>query len=456
MYKKGILQKLNPPQIIILSFLAAIFAGTILLQLPWATKEGISLINAFFTATSATCVTGLIVVDTGSYFTRFGQLVILSLVQIGGLGIMTFSSLFAVLFGRKITIKGRMIMQSALNHNEGKGILYLLKNIVFLTLIFEGAGAAILFFHWRKILSGSLGETAYRAVFHAVSGFCNAGFSLFKTSLTAFRGDVLTNLVMITLIVLGGIGFFVLIDLSKLRFTPGKKEAVRNKVSLQTKIALISTLVLIGLAFTVFFFLEGENTLKGLPLGRKMLASFFQAVTPRTAGFNTLPVAEMRPASHFFTLILMFIGASPGGTGGGIKTCTFIIFLAIWWSMLKNKSYVSIFHRTIPRLIIRRAMVIFVLAISWIFLATLLLLIAEGKIAHQPGFLIKGIYETTSAFGTVGLSTGITKELSAWGRVIIIITMFVGRVGPLTLALAMTRPEERRLFKYPEEKVMIG
>ncbi len=456
MAEKGILKNLNPPQIVIFSFLIAIFAGTILLQLPWATKEGISLINALFTATSATCVTGLIVVDTGSYFTRFGQLVILALIQMGGLGIMTFSCLFAILFGRKISIKGRMIMQSALNHNEGAGIFYLLKNIVLYTLVFEGVGALILFFHWRKIFPDNFAQTAYQAVFHAISGFCNAGFSLFKNSLMQFRGDALTNLVMITLIIVGGLGFFVLIDLSKLRFSLRKAERERNKVSLQTKMVISSTAILIALAFLVFFFLERNNTLSGLSAGGKILASFFQAVTPRTAGFNTLPVAQMRPVSQFFTLILMFVGASPGGTGGGIKTCTFIILLAIWWSMFKNKGYVSSFGRTIPRLILRRAVVIGVLGISWIFLAATLLLVIEGKVGNQSGFLLKGLFEVTSAFGTVGLTTGITPQLSYLGRILIILTMFVGRLGPLTLALAITRPEERKIFKFPEEKVMIG
>jgi len=456
MAEKGILNKLNAPQIVIFSFLIAIFAGTILLELPWATRGGISLIDAFFTATSATCVTGLIVVDTGTYFTRFGQLVILVLIQMGGLGIMTFSCLFAILLGGKITIRGRMIMQSALNHDENAGTLFLIRNIVVYTLIFEAVGATILFFHWRKFLTGGIFERAYQAIFHAISGFCNAGFSLFKTSLTQFRGDVLTNLVMITLIISGGIGFFVLIDLAKLRFNLTKKNLEKNKISLQTKIVVTSSIILIGLTFIVLFVLERENTLKGLSSGEKILASFFHAVTPRTAGFNTLNVAKMHPASHFFMLLLMFIGASPGGTGGGIKTCTFVILLFIYWSMLKNKGYVSIFGRTIPRIIIRKAMVVFALATSWIFLATLLLLIAEGKMLDQSGFLRKALFEVTSAFGTVGLTTGITSNLSFWGRLLITVTMFVGRIGPLTLALAIAHPEERKIFKYPEEKVMIG
>ncbi len=450
-----ILKNLSAPQIVILSFFIAICVGTILLQLPWATRDGISSINALFTATSATCVTGLTVVDTGTYFTLFGQMVILLLIQMGGLGIMTFSSLFAIIFGRKISIRGRMIMQSALDQDQNAGIFYLIKHIVLYTLIFEGSGALILFLHWRKFLNGNLLEIAYRAVFHSVSGFCNAGFSLFRTNLIQFRGDVLTNLAMIFLIIIGGIGFFVLIDLFKLRFNLFKKSE-KNKVSLQTKIVVISTLVLIIFGFMVFFAFEKNSTLKELPVKEKVLASFFHAVTPRTAGFNTLEISEMRPVSQFFTLLLMFIGASPGGTGGGIKTSTFAILIVTCWAMFKNKDYVSIFNRTVPRLVIRKTVVICILAGAWIFLTTVLLLLVEGNLANQPEYLIKGLFEVTSAFGTVGLSTGITSQLSFWGRFIIIVTMFLGRVGPLTLALAIAKPEERKIFKYPEEKIMIG
>jgi trk system potassium uptake protein TrkH len=449
------LRRLKPPQAVVFSFLLAILAGTALLSMPVATAGGerLALIDSLFTATSATCVTGLIVRDTGTYFSGFGKLIILILVQMGGLGIMTFSTLFAVLLGRKLTIKEDLVIQRTMAPNKVQNLATLIKYILFITLGIELLGALSLGLRWAKISDWSFGEIFANSIFHAVSAFCNAGFSLFSASFKAFLGDPYINLIMISLIMVGGIGFIVVLELARL----AKRKPFR-RISIQAKVAITISLGLIAIGALTFFLSEKNNTLAGLSAGEKALGSFFQSVTARTAGFNTLNIGALAAPTLCVMIFLMFIGASPGSTGGGIKTCTFGVILATLYSMLKNRDRVSIFKRTIPKEVVRKSLVVLFLALGWIFIAVIVLTAIEYKGAGggAGNFFLRILFEITSAFGTVGLSTGITPTLSAAGKLVVILTMFAGRVGPLTLALAVALQHERAAYTYPEEKIMIG
>lgn len=451
------MKRLTPPQIVVLSFLLTICAGTILLSLPMATAEGerLGLVDALFTATSATCVTGLIVKDTGTFFSGFGKWVILLLFQAGGLGIMTLSTFFAILLGRKLTIRENVVVQGALDQRKVEGLTTLVKYILMVTFGIELLGASLLFARWFGLEGLPVGEAIYRSIFHAVSGFCNAGFSLFRTSFMGYRGDLYVNLVMTTLILLGGLGFVVLLDLPKLKLWRKDRALILAKLSLQTKVVLAVTICLLVVGCVFLLFSEANNTLKGLSPKERLLASYFQTVTTRTAGFNTLSIGELTVPSLLFLIWMMFIGASPGSTGGGIKTATFGIVLATCWAMMRNRDRVSIFKRTIPRQVVRKASLVFMIGLGWVLVLTLVLLIVEGE-RHQPNSFLETLFEVTSAFGTVGLSCGITSTLTSLGKVLIALTMFVGRIGPLTLALAVALHEEPLIYRYPEERIMVG
>ena len=448
--------KLKPPQVVVLSFLIAIIIGTLLLSLPMACngEREASFVDRVFTATSATCVTGLIVRDTPVDWSPFGQAVIFILFQAGGLGIMTLSTFFAVLLGRRFTLRENLVIHSALDHNKVYGAKDLIKYIVTLTISIELVGALLLFLRWNCTESWPLKEKIVKSIFHSVSAFCNAGFSLFSNSFMNFKGDLYINLIMIALILLGGVGFIVILDLLKGIFSI--REYKKSKLSLQSKIVLITSVLLIVLGTLSILAIENNNVLEGMPLKDKATASLFQAVTARTAGFNTVSISRFAPASLMILMLLMFIGASPGSTGGGIKTCTFAIIMASVWTMSKNRDKVFMFGRTLPKTIVRRAILIFVLALAWIFLATLLFAVFEKDNLGPGNIITRSLFEVTSAFGTVGLTTGITPHLSTIGKIIIILTMFTGRIGPLTLALAVAIKEEKIDYSYPEERVMVG
>ncbi|MBN1871091.1 MAG: Trk family potassium uptake protein [Candidatus Omnitrophica bacterium] len=448
--------KLKPPQVVVLSFLIAIIIGTALLSLPIASEAdgGVTLIDRLFTATSATCVTGLIVRDTPSAWTHFGQAVIFFLFQIGGLGIMTLSTFFAVLLGRKLTIRQNVVIQSALDHNRVYGAKKLILYIIGLTVLVEAAGAIALFARWSLLENWSVGERMAKALFHSVSAFCNAGFSLFPDSFIGYNGDVSINIIMMMLIFVGGLGFFVILDMLKAVF--GKKEYKASHLSLQSKIVLASSSILIIIGALSIFLLESNNSMGGFTLKTRFLGSFFQSVTSRTAGFNTFDIGKFAPSTLLLLILLMFIGASPGSTGGGIKTCTLVIVLASVYSMSKNRDRVFLLGRTIPRTVVRRAILIFIIAFLWIFIATLVFVVVEKDNLGGSNIVIMSLFEVTSAFGTVGLSTGITPQLTTLGKLIIIITMFAGRIGPLTLALAVAINEEKSTYIYPEERAMVG
>ncbi|MEA3328594.1 MAG: TrkH family potassium uptake protein [Candidatus Omnitrophota bacterium] len=453
------MNKLSPPQIVALSFLLVIIIGTVLLSLPISIqgRETIDIIDAIFTATSATCVTGLIVKDTGSFFSPFGRAIILLLFQCGGLGIMTLSTLFAVLLGRKLTIRRNVIVQSALGRHKIEGLTTLVKYILCFTFGIELLGAGLLFLRWIQGPGVSIKQAAWWSVFHAVSAFCNAGFSLFSDSFAGYRGDWYVILVMSIMIILGGLGFVVLMDTRKLKFWRRNKAFIFKTLNLQSKVVLTLTVFLILIGIIFFLFSEGQNTLKGLSFKDKILVSSFQSVTSRTAGFNTINIGALRMGTLFFLMFLMFIGASPGSTGGGIKTATFGVVAAGLWAMIKNKKEVSIFKRTIPKDVVRKALVVFLMALGWILLFSLALSVVEGEnVGRSSNSFLPMLFEVTSAFGTVGLSTGLSSNLTSLGKVLIILTMYAGRIGPLTLALAIALREEKVIYRYPEERIMVG
>lgn len=439
--------KMDPAKIVVGSFVAVITLGTLLLTMPLATVDGrgLSVVNAIFTATSATCVTGLIVVDTGRTFTVFGQLVILALIQVGGLGVMTLSTFFLTMVGRRLSLRGKMVVQDALNYYEMSSLLELVRYILIFTLVLELMGTLLLsvpFYHregWRGV---------YLAFFHAISAFCNAGFSLYSTSLVSYRGDVVVNFTVMGLIVLGGLGFPVLLDLyyRYLRF-----KGRSRRLKFQTRLVLIITSLLVVLGAVTIFFFEAPNLLAHLSWKEKFLASLFQAVTPRTAGFNTLNIGGLREVTLFFLMILMFIGASPGGTGGGIKTTTAAIVFYTIRAIIREEKEVNLLGKTVPSQVVSKAFAIFFLSMALLVTSILLLLIFEQSMP-----LIKLAFEAVSAFGTVGLSTGITSTLSVPSKVLISVVMLAGRVGPLTLVLAMAHRESPPEIRYPEAQVMVG
>jgi len=448
------MRRLTPPQLLILSFFCVILIGTAVLMLPAATRNdgSMHLVDSLFTATSATCVTGLIVQDTGNYFSTFGQWVIFALFQAGGLGIMTFSTLFAVLLGRKIGFYESDVIKSTLDGRNILGLKKLITYIICITLAAEAAGAVFLFLRWKAITDWSVIETLQNAVFHSVSGFCNAGFSLLQDSLMRFEADPYINLTMMALIFFGGIGFIVIMDIMGLFC----KKGVSRKISLQSKIAITTSVILITAGAVLLLIFERNNVMSAMSWPQRLWGSVFQSVTARTAGFNTLPIGSMAVPSLIFITFLMFVGASPGSTGGGIKTCTFMVLAATVFSMMKNRRRVMIFNRSIPRKIIREALVIFFLALSWIFVFTILLTYLEGGAPGGSGVFKRSLFEVVSAFGTVGLSTGMTGTLSNAGKLCITATMFAGRVGPLTLALAVAFRERKDNYTFPEEDIMVG
>jgi trk system potassium uptake protein len=438
---------LDPPKVLVLGFAILILIGTCLLTLPIATVDGngLTILNALFTATSATCVTGLVVVDTGSTFTKFGQLVILSLIQIGGLGFMTFATFFFFLLGKKISLKDRLLLQESLNNLSIEGIVRLVKRVLFFTAVIEIVGAIILSIRFSYDLP--LGKAIYYGFFHSISNFNNAGFDLMGEfrSLTPYVADPTVTLTVCALITIGGIGFIVMNEVYEYRDT--------RRLSVHTKVVLVTSLILTagGAILILLFEFGNDKTLQPLsPLG-KVLGALFQSVTNRTAGSNTLNIPDLTHPTLFLTIFLMFVGASPGSTGGGIKTTTLATLLGTVWSQIKGKEDVVLFRRRIVIEIIFKALTVTVSGLFLVMTITMLLTITEvGK-----DFLMI-LFEVTSAFATVGLSMGLTPELSPLGRVLIIFTMFAGRVGPLTVAFAIAMRRKPDPYRHPKGRIMIG
>lgn len=447
------INKMQPTQIMVLGFATIIVIGALLLNLPIATQSGesIGFLDALFTATSAVCVTGLVVVDTATYWSIFGQVVIIGLIQIGGLGFMTATTLFALLIKKKINLRERLLIQESLNQGDLSGLVKLTRYVIIMTLTVEGIGALLL--STVFIPQFGLGRGIWYSIFHAISAFCNAGFDLMGSvsgpfsSLTAYVNNFTLTMTISILIILGGIGFPVMLDIIKMRKF--------SKFNLHSKIALISTAILIPIGTIFMFFVEFNNpdTLGKLDFGGKLLASFFQSVTARTAGFNTIDLSLMHQASIFIMIILMFIGASPASTGGGIKTTTLATLILAVKSFVYDKSDIEVFGRRVENSTVRKSLGIFVLGITVVVFGMLVISLSE------PHFTLVDVgFEVVSAIATVGLSIGGSPSLSIIGKIFIMIFMFMGRVGSLTILMAISSKgmKKHQTIRYPEGKIIVG
>jgi len=449
--QKGKASFQHAESILTLGFLALILLGTVLLALPIAAKSGqsIGLFDSLFTSTSAVCVTGLVVVDTGTTFSLFGQIVLIVLIQVGGLGFMVFATMLMVMLGRRISIRGRMLIRESMNTSSLSDLGSLTMLYLLLSLTIELVGAVTLCFRFVPLYGWKHGT--WMALFHSVSAFCNAGFDLFGNyaSLTAFSGDPLVLLTVASLIILGGLGFSVILE------TARNRQGFRN-LSLHTRIVLMTTLVLL-LAGTVFYWIverTNAETLAGCSEGEKILNAFFQSVTMRTAGFNSFDLSGFRDGSKLFSSLLMIIGASPASTGGGIKTTTIATLTLLMLSVVRGESEVNVARRRLSDDISRRALTVSVLFLTTLLTGTLIIsLIENGRFPLEDI-----LFEASSAMGTVGVSAIGTPNLSSASRAVLLPMMFLGRVGPLTLAVAVAKRQGgiRTASKYPEEKIMIG
>lgn len=445
--KNNKLLNVAPTRIIVSSFAILILVGALLLNLPIASRSGqsIGFLNALFTATSAGCVTGLIVADTLTQWTLFGQIVIITLIQVGGLGIVTLATFFSILLGRKVGLKGMLLAQESINHFSYEGVLRLVRKVVLVTLGIELIGAALLSISFVPKF-GLRGF--YVGLFHSISAFCNAGFDIiggFK-SLTEYNNDPIVIYTIALLIIIGGLGFMVWKDLLEYR---------KNKsLLLHTKVVLIVTACLIFFGAVFFFAFEYNNaaTMGKLTFFEKVNAAFFHSVVCRTAGFNSLPTDDMREISKLATVILMFIGAAPGSTGGGIKVTTFGVLIMAMICQIKGSEDTTIFKRKVSQLVVNKSLTITGISLMLVIVVTTIILAVENST------LINVLYEATSAFGTVGISTGITSGLKSVSKIALILTMFLGRVGPVSFAIALTLRAQKKSTDviYPEGKIVVG
>lgn len=435
---------LTPPRLLSLGYVGVIITGTLLLRLPMATTTGVrtDLLTALFTATSATCVTGLIVENTGTYWSFFGQLVIMILIKVGGLGFMTAASIFFLLLGRRIHLHPRLVLREEYNQNQLAGMVELIRYVLLFTSTAEIIGG--LLFMVRLLPEMASTRAIFFSLFHAVSAFNNAGFDLFGDSLEGFVADPYVNLIITSLFVTAGLGFTVLMDLLRARR--------RRRISLHSRLVLYTSLVLSLLLFLPILLLEHSNpeSIGQLSTSGKVLASFFQSLTPRTAGFHTIPIHSMHPASILLIMVAMFIGASPASTGGGVKTTTIAALFFSVSAHLKGEREVGLFYHRLPGWVVERAVSILLISLMIVMGMTLFLLITEDL----P--FLSLLFEVISAFGTVGLSLGATPQLSSLGRLGIIITMFIGRLGPLTIAYLLGTRRGPRGLRYPEEAILVG
>lgn len=453
----GALKIIGSPIIFpIIFFVFVILLGSILLHVSEKSRvDSLSWTDSIFTATSAACVTGLVVVDTGSYFTVFGKIVILCLIQVGGLGIMTITSLSIYLWRRRTTITDRIAVGQVLLHDTRFNLGKFLIEIVSWTLIIEALGAVLLY------MRAPTAFAPFSAIFHSVSAFCNAGFSLFAGNLSAWKGELWINLTFMVLIFLGGIGFSVFVELKNfvvkiLRF---RSQQQGEGVSWFAKVVLRTSLLLIAIGWIAIYLSEFVGYNRMVALDDAILTALFQSVTSRTAGFNTLNISQMTNVTLVVLLFLMFIGGSPGSCAGGIKVTTFRVLAAAIWSQLRGKKQTIIGKFAIDEAAVRKALVLFVLAVIIIFFAVFLLDFTEGgdKPHHQVrGQFLEILFESVSAFCTVGLSTGLTSTLSTAGKWVIIFLMFIGRLGPFVLIGALQSIQQTQYYKLPEENIMIG
>jgi trk system potassium uptake protein TrkH len=442
----------NPGRRAIVYFLTIIAVGSLLLVLPVsANNRTISYIDALFTSTSAVCVTGLVVLETGNDFSTFGQVVILILIQLGGLGIMTFATILIMMPGTRLSFLDRMGLSETYGRSSEKFSTFILKAVIVTTLVMEMIGFLVLFLRFRAEFPDS--QAAFHAVFHSISAFCNAGFSTFSDNLEGHRQDLVVILTVAFLIICGGLGFVVFGELSdRFRFK-------KSRLSLHTKLCLTMTAALLIIGTVAFVISEWGNVFKTTGFGYSVADAFFQAVTARTAGFNSIPQRSLTEASIFFTVLLMFIGVCPGSTGGGIKTTTAAVIMLLLYHRFRGRQSVSAFKRSISSDSVTRALTVALLAalvIAIMFAA--LLFLEERALPHEQsrGWFVDNLFEVVSAFGTVGLSLGMTPKLHVLGKLTVIMTMIIGRVGLLTLAFALARPPKRGELVYLDESVMVG
>jgi len=453
---------LNPAQLFILSFLSIILLGTFLLLLPKATHEGISYIDALFTSTSAVCVTGLIVVDTGTYFTGFGQSIILFLIQVGGLGILTFASYFSYFFKGGSTYENQLTLSEMTNSRKIGDVFETLKNIIIITATVELSAALLIFFSLETSIISSFADKVYFSLFHAISAFCNAGFSTLSNSIyeTGFRFNYPLQLVIIATFVLGGLGFPIVVNLISyikhkilIVFRFNSKVIIYKPwvLNINSRITLITTLSLTIIGFILFFILEYNNTLAEHSLFGKIVNALFGAATPRTAGFNSVDMTALAFPTLMITFLLMWIGASPASTGGGIKTSTFAIATLNILSLAKGKQRIEVFRREIADISVRRAFA--TIALSLIVIGSGIVLIT---IFDPEKSLLDIAFESFSAYSTVGLSLGITGSLSTASKFIVIVIMFVGRVSMLSIMVAVFKNIKHKNYRYPSEEITIN
>jgi trk system potassium uptake protein TrkH len=444
--------QLAPGQIFILSFAGLILAGAFLLWFPFSSSGGhLDFIDALFTSTSAVCVTGLAVLDIGKDLSFTGQIITIFLFQIGGLGIITFSAFLFGIMGRGISFKGREIVQTTFLHKPKRDFFIILKAVLISTLAIESLGVMVLFIRFSQEFPS--GTAFYYAIYHAISAFNNCGYSLFSDSLIRYQGDWIINLTIMILIIIGGIGFVVQHEVVS-RFR-GKQ----NHLSIHSKIVIYTTVFLILSGTLLFYFFERNHVIKDIPVQSQVLVSFFQSITPRTCGFNTVDIGSLQNDTILILIILMFIGASPGSTGGGIKTTSATLLLLLIWNRWKGYEEVNVFNRTIPKEQITKTIsIIFAAALSVCLITSILLLAGGENLPPQQSrhFFVEYLFETVSAFGTVGLSMGITPNMNDIQKLAIIIMMFAGRVGPLTLAFSLALRSARKGITYAEETVMVG
>ncbi|MGG7176271.1 TrkH family potassium uptake protein [Clostridium paraputrificum] len=439
--------KLNEVQILAIGFVILIFIGGFILSLPISSSSGEStnFLDSLFTATSATCVTGLVTLDTGTHWSLFGQVIIMLLIEIGGLGFMSFATFIAILFGKKITLKNRLIMQEAMNTFSIQGLVKMVKYVMGFTFAIQIGGALLL--STQLIPEFGFKKGLFYSIFHSVSSFCNAGFDLFGnfTSYTGYYNNAVILLTVSALIAIGGLGFTVLLEIYNYK---GKK-----KLSLHSKVVLLITAILIvgGAVFILLLEYNNPETLAPMNLKDKVVNSIVASTSPRTAGVNSISTDGMTMAGKFVTILLMFIGGSPGSTAGGLKTTTLGIIIFTVISVIKGREDTEIFGRRFSKELVYKAFSVLFIGMSLVMFVTMVLSITEPDESF-----ISLLYESTSAFGTVGLTTGVTQRLSVVGKIIVIITMYLGRVGPLTVVLALANRRKKSCYKYPEGKVLIG
>lgn len=441
---------LRPIQILPLGFLAIIIVGGLILMLPIAsTREPLSLLEAFFTATSASCVTGLVVVDTGTRLSVFGQTVVIMLIQLGGLGFMTLSTFLFMAFGKKASLRSRVTMAESLGEDRLQGVFKLGLTAVKYTFIIEGIGALLLATRFIPQLGFTKGLLF--SLFHSISAFCNAGFDLMGNyaSLTAYALDPIVNLTVMALIILGSLGFAVLADIC------ANKKAGLKRLRMHTRVVLTTSAILLFGGAAIFLICEYNNplTLAPMDIAQKTMAALFQSVTCRTAGFNTIDLNSLTDASKLLSVLLMFIGGAPAGTAGGVKVTTVAVLLLSVRSIMRGKADTEAYGRRIPLSAQRRALAILVIGLAVLLTATMVISLNE---AEQGIPLIDILFETASAIATVGLSLGVTGSGGTVTRIIYIALMYIGRVGLLTVALSLGRRESEQVVRYPEGDIMVG